>query len=95
MKCVCFAHLPLMPSLLQLFTFAQLADLLARLAVQTVCAGTAVLFAEAGSAGTAFLPPFFLEVKSGVQGGIEGRQREEPRLLVFTVNIFAQRRCLL
>lgn len=91
---MCPAHLPVIPSLLQLFTFALLADLLARPAVQTVWAGTAVLFAEAGSAGTTFLPPFFLEIKSGVQGGIEGRQREQPRLLVFSLNIFAQGRRL-
>lgn len=88
-------HLRLVRSLLQLYTFAQLADLLASLAVQTVRAGSAVLFAEAGGAGTAFLPPFFLEVESGIQGGIQGRQREEPCLLVFSLNIFAQRRrCL-
>lgn len=62
-----FAHLPLIQSLLQLFTLAQLADLLAGLAVQTVCAGAAVLFAEAGSAGAAFLPPLLLKVESAVQ----------------------------
>lgn len=83
------AYLPLIPSLLQLFTFAQSADLLARLAVQTVCAGTAVLPEEAGRAGATLLPPLLL----GVEGGVEGRQGEEPGLLVFGLDIFAQWRC--
>lgn len=84
----CRAYLPLIPSLLQLFTFAQLADLLARPAVQTVRAGTAVLPQQAGRAGATFLPPPLL----GVEGGVEGRQGEEPGLLVFSLDIFAKRR---
>lgn len=79
------------PSLLQLLTFALLADLLARLAVQTVGAGTAVLFAKTGSAGAAFLPPLLLEVGSD---GRQRRQGEESRLLVFGLDVFAQRGCL-
>lgn len=94
-RSVCLAHLWLVPLLPQLDTFALLADLLARLAVQTVCAGTAVFFAKARRAGATFPPSFFLEIESCIQGGIDRRQREEPRLLVFSVNIFAERRFLL
>lgn len=86
-------HFPLVPPLLQLFTFAQLANLFARLTVQTVCAGTAILFAETRSAGSTFLSSFLLEVKRGFQRGVQWRQREEPCFLVLSFDIFAQWGC--
>lgn len=92
---MCLPHLPLMLSLLQLFTFAQLADLFARLAVQAVCAASAVFSPQAGSAGAALLPPLLLKAEGAVRGSGERREREKPRLLVFSLDVFAQRRRLL
>lgn len=71
-----------------MFTLAQLADLLARLAVHAVCAGPAVLLEQARRAGAALLPPPLLRVQSGVQGG----QGEESGLLVLALDVFAERR---
>lgn len=92
---MCLPHLPLILSLLQLLTFAQLADLFARLAVQAVCAASAVFPPQAGSAGTALLPPLLLKAEGAVRGSGERRQKEKPRLLVFGLDVFAQRRRLL
>lgn len=89
---MCLPHLPLILSLLQLFTFAQLADLLARLAVQTVCAAAAVFPAQAGSAGAALFPPLLLKDEGAVRGGVERMEREKPGLLVLALDVFAQRR---
>lgn len=81
------SHLPLAPPPLQLFTLAQLADLLARLAVHAVCAGAAVLLEQARGAGAALLPPSLLRVESGVQG----QQGEESGLMVLALDVFAER----
>lgn len=83
-------HLPGVPSFSQLFAFAQLADLLTRLAVQAVYTGTAVLFAKARSAGATFLPPLLLGVESGIRLGVSGRQGEEARLVMLTLYVHAQ-----
>lgn len=92
---MCVPHLPIKLSLLQLFTFAQLADLFARLAVQAVCAAPAVFPPQAGSAGAALLPPLLLKAQGAVRGSVERRETEKPRLLVFGLDVFAQRRRLL
>lgn len=87
------AHLPLILSPLQLVTFAQLADLLARLAVQAVCAAAAVLSAQAGSARAALFPPLLLKEEGAVRrASVEWREREKPGLLVFGLDVFAERR---
>lgn len=82
------SYLPLVPPPLQLLTLAQLADLLARLAVHAVCAGTAVLLAQARRARAALLPPPLLRVESGVQGW----HGEESGLLVLALDVLAERR---
>lgn len=84
------SHLPLAPPPLQLLTLAQLADLLARLAVHAVCAGAAVLLEQAGGAGAALLPPPLVRVESGVRG----LQREESGLMVLALDVLAERRRL-
>lgn len=91
---MCLPHLPLILSLLQLLTFAQLADLLARPAVQAVCAAAAVFSAQAGSARAALLPPLLLKDEGAVRGSVQRVEREKPGLLVFGLDVFAQRRRL-
>lgn len=90
---MCLPHLPpLILSLLQLFTFAQLADLFARLAVQAVCAAAAVFSAQAGSACAALFPPLLLKDEGAVRGSVEWMEREKAGLLVLGLDVFAQRR---
>lgn len=81
-------HLRCTASLLQLLTFAQLADLLAYPSVATGGAGTTVLLTLTGATNATFLPPSLLDVRC-IQRRLKDRLRGKASWLVFALNKLA------